>query len=74
MLVMPYFTVGVGWGRNVIYGGRMLNYSYQIVALKIEMTSNTFLHIGYNVKNFHSPNFLMLGLGIRLHNKRPPLH
>lgn len=72
--VMPYFTVGVGWGRNVIYGGRMLNYSYQIVALKIEMTSNTFLHIGYNVKNFHSPNFLMLGLGIRLHNKRPPLH
>ncbi len=67
--VMPYFTVGVGMGVNVIHGGGDLKAFYQVLALKTEITRNTFLHIGYNLKNFETPNFLMLGVGVRFHNK-----
>lgn len=69
--VMPYFTVGFGMGVNVIHGGGDLKAFYQILALKVEMTRNSFIHIGYNLKNFDTPNFLMLGVGFRLHNKYP---
>ena len=69
--VMPYFTVGVGMGVNLLHGGGDLKAFYQILALKIEITRNTFIHIGYNLKNFETPNFLMLGIGIRFHNKYP---
>jgi hypothetical protein len=69
--VMPYFTVGLGMGVNVLQGGGDMNYLYQTVALKMDVTRNTFLHIGYCVKDFHKPNHLMLGFGIRFGNKRP---
>lgn len=69
--VMPYFTVGVGMGVNLLHGGGDLKAFYQILALKTEITRNTFIHIGYNLKNFETPNFLMLGIGIRFHNKYP---
>lgn len=67
--VMPYFTVGVGMGANVLHAGGDLNGFYQILALKIETTRNTFLHIGYNLKDFQDPNFLMLGFGIRFDSR-----
>ena len=44
---------------------------YQILALKIDMTRDTFLHVGYNLKDFHEPNYLMLGIGYRFNNRRP---
>lgn len=69
--VMPYFTVGAGMGVNFLHGGGDLNAFYQILALKTEITRNTFIHIGYNLKNFETPNFLMLGVGVRFHNKYP---
>lgn len=69
--VMPYFTVGIGMGINLIHGGGDLRAFYQILALKTEITRNTFVHIGYNLKNFETPNFLMLGVGIRFHNNYP---
>lgn len=72
--IMPYFTVGIGVGANVLHRGGDLCGCYQILALKIEMTRNSFLHIGYNLKDFHDPNFLMLGLGFRFRNKYPLLH
>lgn len=72
--VMPYFTVGVGLGANVLHGGGDLKAFYQILALKTEITRNTFLHIGYSLQNFHTPNFLMLGIGFRFHNKYPTFH
>ena len=72
--VMPYFTVGIGFGANILHGGGDLQSFYQILALKIDMTRDTFLHIGYNLKDFHEPNYLMLGIGYRFNNKRPRLY
>lgn len=72
--VMPYFTVGIGLGTNVIHAGGDLKSFYQILALKIELTRNSFLHIGYNLQDFHDPNYLMLGFGFRFHNKYPTFH
>lgn len=69
--VMPYFTVGLGIGDNFLYGKGSLDACYQILALKIEATRNSFIHIGYSLKNFHEPNFLMLGVGYRFNNKYP---
>ncbi len=69
--VMPYFTVGVGIGANVLHAGGDLKGFYQVLTLKAEITRNTFIHIGYNLQNFEDPNYLMLGFGIRLHNKYP---
>lgn len=68
--VMPYFTIGVGMGVNVIGRGDLRGF-YQMLALKIDVTRNSFLHIGYNLQNFQTPNYLMLGLGFRFHNKYP---
>ena len=39
--VMPYFTVGIGLGTNVIHAGGDLKSFYQILALKIEVTRNS---------------------------------
>lgn len=72
--VMPYFTVGIGLGGNVIHQGGDLKGLYQILALKIEVTRSSFIHIGYNLQNFHTPNYLMLGIGYRFHNKYPTFH
>ena len=72
--VMPYFTVGIGLGTNVIHAGGDLKSFYQILALKIEVTRNSFLHIGYNLQDFHDPNYLMLGFGFRFNNKYPTFH
>lgn len=71
--VMPYFTIGIGLGTNVLHNGGDLKSFYQILALKIDVSRNTYLHIGYNLKDFHDPNYLMLGLGFRFNNKRPKL-
>ena len=68
--VMPYFTIGIGMGTNVVGRGDLKGF-YQILALKIGVTRNSFLHIGYNLQNFQTPNYLMLGLGFRFHNKYP---
>ncbi len=72
--VMPYFTVGVGMGVNVLHRGGDLKAFYQMVTLKIEITRNSFIHIGYNLKDFHDPNFLMLGVGFRFNNRYPTCH
>ena len=66
--VMPYFTVGLGMGVNVLHRGGDLKAFYQIVALKIDITRKSFVHIGYSLKDFHDPNFLMLGFGFRFRN------
>ncbi len=69
--VMPYFTVGVGIGSNVVHAGGDLAGLYQMLALKVEVTRNSFIHIGYNLQNFQTPNYLMLGIGYRFNNKYP---
>lgn len=72
--VMPYFTIGIGFGANVLHAGGDQKSFYQILALKIDTGRNSYLHIGYNLKDFHEPNYLMLGIGYRFNNKRPRLY
>lgn len=67
--VMPFFTVGIGMGTNVIGEGDLKSF-YQLLILKIALSRETFLHVGYNLKDFHEPNFLMLGVGFRFNDKR----
>lgn len=71
--VMPHFSLCVGMGGNMIYSGTDLKGFYQILALKIAVTRNSFLHVGYNLQNFEAPNYLMLGIGFRFNNKYPKL-
>lgn len=69
--VMPYFTIAMGLGVNILHRGGDLKAFYQMLALKIDLTHHSFLHIGYNIQDFHNPNYLMLGIGFRFHNKYP---
>ena len=71
--VMPYFTVGVGIGYNVLQAGGDLKALYEVVTLKIAATRNAFVHVGYCLRNFRDPNYLMLGVGYRFNNKYPRL-
>lgn len=69
--VMPYFQIGIGLGGNILHKGGDLNAFYQMLTLKVAMTRSSFLHIGYSLRDFHLPNFLMLGVGYRFNNKYP---
>ncbi|WP_434980932.1 hypothetical protein [Daejeonia sp. YH14] len=71
--VMPVFDIGFGFGANVFYKGKDMKGTYQSLALKVKATRNAFVHIGYNLKNFREPNYLMLGVGYRFHNRMPKL-
>lgn len=71
--VMPYFTVGIGLGFNLLHKGGDLKSFYQMLTLKIAATRSTFVHVGYCLKDFQTPNYLMLGVGFRFNNKYPVL-
>ena len=71
--VMPYFTVGFGLGFNLLHRGGDLKSFYQMLTLKVGVTHNTFVHVGYCLKDFQTPNYLMLGAGFRFNNKYPRL-
>ena len=71
--VMPYFTVGLGIGANVLHGEGDLDALYQMLYLKINATRSSYVHIGYSLQNFQDPNFLMLGVGFRFNNRYPRL-
>lgn len=68
--VMPYFAVNVGIGANALSRSTEQRGLYQTLALKLSVTRDAFLHVGYNLQNFHDPNYLMLGIGYRFGNKR----
>lgn len=46
--VMPFFTVGIGMGTNFIGKGDLRAF-YQMLTLKIAMSRDTFLHVGYRL-------------------------
>ncbi|MCD8236303.1 MAG: acyloxyacyl hydrolase [Prevotellaceae bacterium] len=69
--VMPYFTIAAGVGTNVINSKGDMSGVYQVLALKIDLFRDTFLHIGYTLHDLKTPNYLMLGLGYRFGHRRP---
>lgn len=71
--VMPYFSLNIGLGVNVLHKGGDLKSFYQVLALKANLSRRAYLHVGYCLKDFHMPNYLMLGMGVRFNAKRPPL-
>lgn len=66
--VMPFFTVGIGMGANLLGAGEFKAF-YQMLSLKIDLSRDVFLHVGYNLQKFRTPNYLMLGVGFRFNNK-----
>lgn len=70
--VMPIFTINAGGGYNMLGHGSLKSF-YQILALKMNITKDSYIHIGYNLKNLHTPNYLMIGFGFRFGNKYPSL-
>ena len=69
-LVMPFFSINIGLGRNIICRGKDTDGWYNIFALKADLWHDCFLHIGYQLYNFKNPNNLMLGIGYRFNNGR----
>ena len=67
--VMPYFSINAGVGHSVYGHGDMKGF-YQILALKVNVWRQAYLHIGYSLHDFKIPNHLMLGIGYRFGSKR----
>ena len=63
---MPYFAINFGIGHNVIGRRGDLGGLYQVLALKIAVVRGLFVHVGYQLRDFHEPKNLMLGLGYRI--------
>jgi hypothetical protein len=64
-LAMPWFTINAGMGHNVVNATGDFSQWYQILALKASVSRHVYLHIGYNIIDFNTPNHLMIGLGYR---------
>lgn len=65
--VMPYFTINFGIGHNVV-NANLQDFKgfYEVLALKMAVTRQTYLHIGYSLYDFYYPNNLMLGVGCHI--------
>ena len=68
-LVMPFFSINLGIGRNIICKGKDTNCFYQTFALKADVYKDLFIHIGYQLFDFKNPNNLMLDIGYRFNNR-----
>ena len=65
--VMPYFTINFGIGHNFVNAHTEdMKGFYEILALKIKLMRQAYLHIGYSLYDFYYPNNLMLGIGLHL--------
>ncbi len=60
--VMPIFTVGAGIGTNFL-GVRDMKSVYQLLYLKAYYVKRSYIHVGYSLHNFDTPNYLMIGVG-----------
>ncbi len=68
-LVMPYFSVNVGIGCNVV-GPFETHGTYEAFNLKTYITPGLFINIGYQLLNFQTQNNLMLGIGYTFNSNR----
>lgn len=42
-----------------------------MLTLKVAVARSSYLHVGYCLKDFQTPNYLMLGIGVRFNNRYP---
>lgn len=68
--VMPWFSINMGIGTNIINASRDFKGIYEVLALKTSVTRHVYVNIGYCLKDFRVPNYLMLGIGFRINNQR----
>lgn len=60
---MPYFAINFGIGKNILNANDAFSGIYELLALKVSMSRHAFIHIGYSLNDFHTPQHLMLGIG-----------
>lgn len=70
-IVLPYFAINVGIGRNIWSAAPDQRVFYQTLALKTMITPRAYLNVGYSLRNFAHPRTLMIGLGWRFGNTSP---
>lgn len=63
--VMPFFSINIGLGTNVLNSTDEFKGIYEVAALKVNVTRRILLHIGYTLNDFRNPRYLMLGMGYR---------
>lgn len=68
--MMPFFSINFGMGFNILNSNKDLKFFYQTLTLKVDLIKDLYLNIGYNLKNFQEPNYLMLGFGYRFNKKK----
>ena len=69
--VMPYFTIGLGLGMNVLHKGGDLKAFLPDAHAQGGHHAQRIRAYRLFARDFHMPNFLMLGVGYRFNNKYP---
>lgn len=62
----PIFTIGVGFGVNLLDTGYDSSRIYATFSLKAFVTNRLFLYVGYRFNSIQYTQNLMYGIGIRL--------
>lgn len=70
-IMLPYFAINVGIGRNIWSPAPDQRVFYQTLALRTIITRRLFLNIGYSLRNFAHPRTLMIGMGYRFGASSP---
>ena len=63
---MPFFSINIGAGYNVLSGAEDLKGFYTAYCLKTFINDFLFLNIGYRLSSVLYSHNLMFGIGIRL--------
>ena len=66
---MPYFTLSASIGYDIIHPATNYRPFYQSLSLKVNVSQEIFLNVGYRLSSFKNPNFLILGVGFRINNQ-----
>ena len=62
----PIFTIGVGFGVNLLDTGYDSSRIYATFSFKAFVTNRLFLYVGYRFNSIQYTQNLMYGIGIRL--------
>lgn len=65
-LTMPFFSINIGAGYNVLSGAEDLRGFFTVYNLKTFINDFLFLNIGYRLSSVLYSHNLMFGIGIRL--------